>query len=88
MNKSKEITANQAANNLVNMYYNHSETQLEAIEISERVILTSMCQEIDSIHQHVCMDDDYDKELIQARIKCLKSKQEIVYELSKIKNKI
>ena len=52
------MTAKEKARQLVNLYYSHSKTQLQAIEICERIVLTEMCKQVDSLHGHL---DDYDK---------------------------
>lgn len=82
------MTANEKARELINMYYGHSRSQLEAIEICERVVLTTMCQKIDSLHGHVFFRNDYDEALIKSAILQLKWQQEIAFELASIKNQI
>jgi menaquinone-dependent protoporphyrinogen IX oxidase len=79
------MTAKEKAKQLVNMYYSHSKTQLQAVEICEKVVLTTMCQQVDSLHGHL---GDYDKALIVSSINQLKWQQEIAVELQRIKNKI
>ena len=81
-------TAAEKAKELVNTYYGHSKSQLEAIEICERIILTNFCQQVDSLHGHVFVHEDYDRALIISSIKQLKWQQEIALELSRMKNKI
>jgi len=83
------MTPQEKARQLVNMYYSHSKSQLQAVEICERVVLTEMCQQVDSLHGHVCGKDSYyDKDLIISAINQLKNQQEIAVELGRIKNKI
>jgi len=82
------MTAKEKAKQLVNLYYSHSKTQLQAIEICERIVLTEMCQQIDSFHGHVCVSDDYDKALTISSINQLKWQQELALELQRLKNKV
>jgi menaquinone-dependent protoporphyrinogen IX oxidase len=82
------MTAQEKARELVNTYYGHSKSQLEAIEICERIVLTNLCQQTDSLHSHACIQEDYDNSLILSSIRQLKYQQEIALELSRMKNKL
>jgi len=79
------MTAKEKARQLVNLYYSHSKSQSQAIEICERIVLAEMCKQVDSLHGHLA---DYDKALIVSSINQLKWQQEIAVELGRIKNKI
>ncbi len=79
------ITPNEKARQLINMYYTNASSQLEAIEISERVVLTTLCQAIDSLHGHLFFRNDFDFELTKSQIKQLKNWQEVAAELQNIK---
>ena len=76
------------ARELVNMYYNHSTSQAEAIRMVEGVLLTTLCQIIDSLHGHVFFRRDYDEELMKTGINNLKWWQEVAYEVQQIKMKL
>ena len=83
-----EITPKEKARQLVNQYYGYDgiNNQREAIESVERIVLTTMCQQIDSLHGHSIISDDYDLPLIKSSITQLKYQQEIAYELGQLKN--
>jgi len=82
-----EITPEQKAKDLVNYYYGiGAKNQLEAIEIVELIVLTTFCQQTDSLHGHVIVKDDYDMHLIKSAIIRLKWQQELAYELHRLKN--
>jgi len=82
------MKAKEKARQLVNIYYSHSKSQLQAIEICERIVLTEMCQQVDSLHDHTIIKNDYGKELIISYINQLKNQQEIAIELQRMKNKV
>lgn len=82
------MTPEEKARELVNQYYGHSRNQLQAIETVERVILTRMCQDIDSLHSHLFFRNDFDFELTKSEINQLKNWQEVAYELQNMKRKI
>lgn len=73
---------------LVNMYYNHSRNQEEAIERAEGVLLGTLCEKIDSLHSHVFVRKDFDQPLIESSIKQLKMWQEVGYHIQQIKRKL
>jgi hypothetical protein len=79
------ITSKEKAKQLINMYYANASSQIEAIEISERVVLTTLCQIIDSLHGHIFYINDFDFELTKSQIGVLKSWQEVAAELQNIK---
>ena len=83
----KEITPKEKARQLVNQYYGYDgiNNQREAIEEVERIVLTSFCQQTDSLHGHVIVKDDYDMGLIKSAIIQLKWQQELAYELHLLK---
>lgn len=80
------MTPQLKAKKLVNTYYGcNNVTQSQAIEIVERIILTNFCQQVDDLHGHVVVKNDYDMPLIISAINQLKIQQEIALELQKMK---
>jgi hypothetical protein len=69
------------ANELVNMNYGYCKTQAEAIQLTDKNILTRLCQEIDDWHIH---KDEWDFELTKSRLQQMKYWQEVAVEVSKI----
>jgi len=82
------MTPEEKAIGLINMYYNHSKSQHEAIIMVEEVLLTGFCQKVDSLHNHVFNTKDFDEALIKSSIQQLKYDQEIAYHVRQIKNKL
>lgn len=80
----KELTAELKAKQLVNMYYAHSKTQNEAIQIVDGVLLRTLCQKIDSLHDHIFNRKDFDDALIKSQIQELKRWHEVCCEVSKL----
>lgn len=78
----------QKANELINMYYNHSNSQAEAIDIVDRVLLATICEKIDSLHGHVFFRKDFDLDLIGSSIQHLKYWQEVASEVQKAKDRL
>lgn len=82
------MTAEAKAKELINMYYDHSKSQKQAIDICENVVLTTLCQKIDSLHDHVFHRKDFGQPLMESAIKHLKWWQEVASELQKLKDKL
>jgi len=82
------MTPEQKSLELINMYYNHSKSQKEAIGICNEVVLKTICQKIDSLHSHVSIKRDYDEALIMSSINQLKYWQEVAYYLQKAELKL
>jgi hypothetical protein len=80
-----DYAAELKAKDLVNQYYNHAKSQHEAIEIVERIVLTRLSQDIDSLHDHIFIRQDFDRPLIDSAIKGLKFWQEVAAELQRMK---
>ncbi len=78
------MEAEQKAKELINMHYRHCSSQQEAIDYVDKVLLTTLCQKIDSLHNHVFHVKDFDLPLIESSIQQLKYWQEVAYELQKI----
>jgi hypothetical protein len=84
----EEKTPEQKARELINMYYNHNETQLGAINSVDKVLMATICEKIDSLHGHMFFRMDFDLPLIESSIKHLKFWQEVAAEVQKIRDAI
>lgn len=83
------MTAIEKAKDLVNMYYNHTATQKQAIETAERVVLSTLCKEIDSFHAAINRRENaFDDVLVLSTVKRLKNWQEVAVELQALKDAI
>ena len=82
------MTAEEKAKELVNMYYSHSRTQEQAMQLVDEAILTTMCQKIDDLHENTVIRGDMDENFVKPSIKVLKWWQEVANEVQKLKIKL
>ncbi len=76
------------ASELINEYYTYAKSEREAISMVENVILTTLCQKIDSLDGHVFFRKDFDEDLIKSSIKGLKYWQEVACEVEQRKKNL
>lgn len=77
------MKAPEKARELVNQYYGYSQTQNEAISKVEKIILTSLCQQVDGLYFHL-QKGDYDMPLVRSAVRQMKFNQEIAAELQRM----
>lgn len=73
------------AKDLVNKYYSFANNQLDAIQMVDNVVLTTLCQKIDSLDGHVNIKGDFDMQEIKDRVSEMKYWQLVAVELQNIK---
>lgn len=80
-----QMTPQEKAKELVNMYYSHAKTQAEALQMVDNILLGTLCERIDSLHGHVFFRKDFDIALIESAIQQLKWWQEVAYEIQQLR---